>query len=115
MIIYKVRSKKTGLYSKGGMTPTFSKIGKIWKNIGHLRNHFNVLDAYGRNLYRKHEVEIVELEIVEEVVCSTSFDEFLQEAADREQKRKDDRQQRYNQWQIEQRRKQYLELQKEFG
>lgn len=115
MIIYRVRSKKTGLYSKGGTWPSFTKAGKIWKNIGHLRNHFNVLDAHGRKIYKDHDVEIIEVEIKEEVVCSTSFDEFLQEAADREQDRKDKRKQRMDDWLIAQRKKQYLELQKEFG
>lgn len=115
MVIYRVKSRKTGLYSKGGTWPSFSKTGKIWKNIGHLRNHFNVLDARGRKIYKDNDVEIIEIEITEEVVCSTSFDEFLQEAADREQDRKDKRKQRVEAFLAEQRRKQFLELQKEFG
>ncbi|PPD55491.1 MAG: hypothetical protein CTY12_00515 [Methylotenera sp.] len=115
MVIYRVKSRKTGLYSKGGTWPSFSKTGKIWKNIGHLRNHFNVLDSHGRRIYKEHDVEIIEIEITEEVVCSTSFDAFIQEAALREQDRKDKRRQRVEAYLTEQRRKQYEELQKEFG
>lgn len=115
MVIYKVRSKTTGLYSQGGIHPTFSKVGKIWKNIGYLRNHFNQLDNHGRNIYKSTDVEIIELVITEEIVCSTSFDDFIQEVADRKQAREDARKARYDKWQQEQRRKQFLELQKEFG
>lgn len=41
--IFKVRSKATGLFSKGGHGPKWSKEGKTWNNIGHLKNHFRLL------------------------------------------------------------------------
>ena len=36
---YKIRSKTTGLYSTGGMSPRFNKVGKTWSHIGHVKNH----------------------------------------------------------------------------
>lgn len=38
--MYKIRNSK-GLFSTGGMSPSFSKVGKIWSNIGHVKNHLN--------------------------------------------------------------------------
>lgn len=37
--VYKIRRIKDGLFSKGGKTPTFSKKGKTWSSLGHLKNH----------------------------------------------------------------------------
>lgn len=39
--VYKIRNKKTGLYSTGGMTPAFTKSGKTWSELAHLKNHLN--------------------------------------------------------------------------
>lgn len=36
---YKIRDRSTGLYMKAGLK--WSKTGKIWANIGHLRNALN--------------------------------------------------------------------------
>lgn len=38
--IFRIRQDKTGLFSSGGIRPSFSKKGKIWKARGHLSNHF---------------------------------------------------------------------------
>lgn len=39
---FMIYNPKTGLFSKGGQpSPIWSKHGKIWKNIGHLKNHLN--------------------------------------------------------------------------
>ena len=42
---YKIRSKKTGLYSLGGGSydeSNFNDTGKTWKNIGHVKSHLNM-------------------------------------------------------------------------
>lgn len=36
MIYYKIRRKSDGLYSTGGMTPSFTKQGKVWHTKGGL-------------------------------------------------------------------------------
>lgn len=41
MKVYKIQRKSDGLFSTGGMSPTFSKTGKTWNAIGHLKNHLN--------------------------------------------------------------------------
>jgi len=45
--IYKLRHKKTGLYSPGGVNSKFkvrwSKNGKSWMEIGHVKNHLNLV------------------------------------------------------------------------
>ncbi len=39
MFVFKIRDIESGLFSSGGAKPTFSKTGKSWTSIGHLRNH----------------------------------------------------------------------------
>lgn len=57
---YKIRRKSDGLYSKGGMNPRFTKTGKTWSNIGHLKNHFHWVS---NNEYS--DCEVVTFEMVE--------------------------------------------------
>lgn len=37
--LYKILDKETGLYSKGGCFPSWSKYGKTWNALGHIKNH----------------------------------------------------------------------------
>jgi hypothetical protein len=39
MKIYKIIHKNTGLYSAGGTTPRWTKKGKTWNSLGHLKLH----------------------------------------------------------------------------
>lgn len=41
--IYRIRRKSDGLFSTGGMSPRFTKKGKIWQGLGPLKNHLNLL------------------------------------------------------------------------
>jgi hypothetical protein len=83
MIIYKIRSNKTGLYSKGGSSPSFNKAGKIWKRRGDISSHFTNLGGHGRTIYRAEDVEVVEIEIKEECISTTSLNDWLAEAGAR--------------------------------
>lgn len=47
MKAYKIRNKE-GLFSKGGTRPVFSKIGKTWSSIGHLKSHLTLYASEGR-------------------------------------------------------------------
>lgn len=39
--VYVIRDDVTGLFSRGGCSPIkWSRHGKAWSNIGHLKNHF---------------------------------------------------------------------------
>ena len=62
--LYKIRSKKTGLFSTGGNSVAWSKFGKIWMAKAHLSNHFTGLTSLSRKEYREHEAEVVEVELV---------------------------------------------------
>jgi hypothetical protein len=53
--VYKIRLKGTNLYSTGGSTPTFKENkGKVWSNIGNLKNHLVLLGgSTSSNLHNK--------------------------------------------------------------
>lgn len=38
---YKIRDKQTGLFREGGMFGSWSKRGKEWDSVGHIKNHLN--------------------------------------------------------------------------
>ncbi len=38
-MMYRIRMLDTGLFSKGGIRPRFSKVGKVWTSSGALTNH----------------------------------------------------------------------------
>lgn len=115
MIIYRLKSNKTGLFSKGGSTPSFSKIGKIWRNIGHLKNHISGLDARGRSVYHDNDVVMVTYELVETEVSVTTFTELLADSANRKAQREADRQAKIQKWRDDQERNEYNRLKKKYG
>jgi len=76
---YKIRSKESGLYSKGKAAMVvysiddhcsgyWNKTGKIWPSLGSLRTHFNAVLGHGRGIPESWEV--VELEVIEKSVKS---------------------------------------------
>ena len=73
-IIYKIRSRKTGLFSKGGSRPSkgsWSKNGKIWPDLRSLHLHLvQHRDDHNHPCkeYLEQEAEVVEYEIVERKV-----------------------------------------------
>ena len=55
--LWKIRNKKTGLFSNGGKTPKFTKNGKIWTCKGHLRLHLHQFSEYElQKVYKDCEV-----------------------------------------------------------
>jgi len=46
--VYKIRHTKTWLYSTGGMSPMWSKNGKVWNSIGSLKCHLRQFMKYER-------------------------------------------------------------------
>lgn len=65
MKVFKIRQKETGLFSTGGMRPTFVKQGKVWQQLRHVHSHIAQLtSAYTPpDVYK--DAEIVEAEITE--------------------------------------------------
>lgn len=56
---YKIRNLTTGLYSSGGLTPSWNKRGKTWNNIGHIKSHLTGYKAHGKKSIPR-EWEVVE-------------------------------------------------------
>ena len=65
--IYKIRDKATGLFSRGGSYGhgVWSKTGKSWGNIGHIKNHLNQYMRRGAKAsdYPYDNAEIIEIEL----------------------------------------------------
>ena len=64
MKVYKLRNKKTGLFSLGGLYPKYNKSGKIWKRMSDLKLHLSMFDS-NRDKEYLDLVEIVEYEMQE--------------------------------------------------
>lgn len=69
--IFKIRRKSDGLYSQGGVSPTFGKIGKTWSasSLGmHLklaRTGINPMGPFKPSMEVYNDCEIVKFEMVE--------------------------------------------------
>jgi len=86
---YKIRDRNTGLYSKGGFPPSWSKTGKTWTNMSGLMNHLGQLRKKNNQTFRMgpnvleefvvpESWELVEIEVrVDESALQTVAD-FLQ-------------------------------------
>jgi hypothetical protein len=65
MFIYKIRHKKTGLYSKGGYDPQWSNKGKTWNHIGHIKLHLREIMINPRIKKDLENWEIIEIALVQ--------------------------------------------------
>jgi hypothetical protein len=46
-MLYKIRNKETGLFSTGGISPNWTKLGKTWNSIGTFKSHLTLVgDRY---------------------------------------------------------------------
>lgn len=117
LVVYRLRSKVTGLYSRGGTSPIFDKKGKIWRNIGHVKNHLNQLNAYHRDRYKQLDVELQELEfsVSENCISTTSYEDFCAIIAQNKLEKQADRQRRHQAWKEEQERAAYQKLHQKYG
>lgn len=48
--VYKVRDPKTGLFQVEGVYPRWTKNGKAWSTLGHLRSHFTSMREYKNSI-----------------------------------------------------------------
>jgi hypothetical protein len=65
MKFYKIRNKRTGLFSTGGVWPNWSRLGRTFNTIGHVRQHLSSYNCGNRMKETYENAEIVELETVE--------------------------------------------------
>lgn len=83
-ICYKIKRRSDGLFSNGGSCPKFTKKGKIWRTMGHLRSHLNNVGVRrGFQIY--DDCEVIELVLNEHILCSVRAE--LENAERREQER----------------------------
>lgn len=83
VVFYKIRRNSDGLFSNGGMRPSFNKSGKVWHNKGALSNHLGLVMQMGK-VYA--DCEIVQLEMVP--TDTINITEYVAGIADRREKRK---------------------------
>jgi len=60
MLTYKIRDKTTGLFSTGGTSPKWSKLGKTWQRHANLLAHFREKPKYNLD-----KIEIVVFQTLE--------------------------------------------------
>jgi len=116
-LVYKIRRKSDGLFSSGGSYPHFTKVGKIWRQKGHLTNHLNYLlgDRSWKGSTPYDDCEIVSYELVEQQVGDgQTIINYLAEITMRKKEREAAAKRRADEFQKEQRRQQYERLRREF-
>lgn len=115
-IVYKIR-RSDGLFSMGGCDPRFNKVGKIWKQRGHLTNHLTWVAEHGRRGTKTYDdCEVVQYELTETQVGEPiSINGYIQEHIHKKFLAEQERDLRNKVFQREQRRKQYEALKSEFG
>ena len=73
MTVYKIRHKETGLYSRGGIYGAqWSKTGKTWSHIGHVKSHLRQAVRYGLSEQIK-KWEVLELVTEENIIDPAQF------------------------------------------
>ena len=107
--VFKIRNKETGLFSRGGTKPAniWSKEGKSWTNIGHLKNHLN---QFTQGWHPYHNAEIVEVEINYDNCMKMDISELFDEIKVNKLKLEEKYRLQTQKWREEQERKQLREL-----
>jgi hypothetical protein len=106
--IYKIRDKSTGLFSKGG-TSTYNlwtKEGKSWSNIGHIKNHIN--QFLNKGVKSKHypydNAEIVEIEVNYDECFKTDVEHLTKKLIENKKEAEEEYNQRMKRWKEEKER-----------
>ncbi len=88
----------------------WTKKGKLWTSKGALSNHLGLVKP---SVYK--DAKLITYELTEQEIGSQSLQEFLAEKALRKAVREQAEQARIEAWRREQRHREYLKLQAEFG
>lgn len=114
---FMIRRKTDGLFSRGGSAPRFSKNGKIWRNIGHVKLHIREMTGPGGSarFLREHyaDCELVEVEL--NIVSAQDIGEFVDDCARTIRERKEAQERRRQEWKEKRERQQARELIKRYG
>ena len=65
MELFRIKRLSDGLFSDGGVDPTFSKNGKYWKQESHLTNHLRQVMYYDKILRAYDDCVVVRYDVVE--------------------------------------------------
>ena len=76
MKVYRIRDKD-GRYSSGGQDPDFTKSGKTWANIGHVKNHIRQFMGRYRISEIYNDAEIVEIEVEEKDLKTININDIM--------------------------------------
>lgn len=68
MFVYKIKRKSDGLFSKGGMDPSFGERGKVWTSRAAMSLHLNQF-KYPESIYEG--CEIIEYNVIEKCIMTT--------------------------------------------
>lgn len=69
MKLYKIRNRKTGLFSQGGFSPMWNKTGKFWSQLRYVKAHLGLLSPETDTL----DWEIVEYELTENNTMNVDY------------------------------------------
>jgi hypothetical protein len=117
--LFKIRNKETGEFSKGGTSGwnIWTKGGKTWTNIGHVKSHLNQFLRHYINdneRYPYHNAEIVEVEVDYDDCFAYDVDVLVEEIDNKNKEKERQSEELYKKW-IEKREKQQLaELKKKY-
>jgi hypothetical protein len=65
MKIYRIRDKSTGKFSSGGRTPRWTKNGKVWFELGHVKLHLNQVHKFSKDYYLENSELVAEYFVVD--------------------------------------------------
>lgn len=75
--VFKIVRLSDGKFSNGGSRPSFSKAGKSWADVGHLKNHLNLFKYGNWDVYKG--CKLVSYEMVPNDDESIKLDEYFDE------------------------------------
>lgn len=117
--LFKIRNKETGEFSKGGAWSynIWTKGGKTWTNIGHVKNHLNqFLHHYNNDNERHpyHNAEIIEVEVDYDECFAYDVDILVEEINDKKKAEEKRVEELHKKWVKKRELKQLEELKKKY-
>lgn len=114
--VFKIRDKATGLFSRGGtnINNLWTKEGKSWSNIGHLKNHLNQFASNRNSTDPYTNAEILEVEINYDTCMKMDVSEIFDEMKLNKSQLEEKSRLRFKKWLEERERKQLEQLKKKY-
>jgi hypothetical protein len=111
LIVYKIRNRNTGLFSKAGLDCDWGKRGRVFVSTGAYRNHLNQVGKKALTIYK--DADIVEYKNGEEISIKSIIDEIseiLQKKIEKENKFKE----LYEKEKLQREYEEYIKLKNKF-